>query len=236
MPKITPQNVVEFMSVNIVKTPSNLKSNAIPYVNREKKLVWARLEKIEPEWAPLTPGNGAVYRMDFLTNIQAYDTPDAFLTYWVEYEGDGPGTTTWLGKDAPFMFTALMTGCTLGLGSQTLNGVMAAHVNSKSASKDGNPDEFQKEDQHRKLENLGLTTKEITIDQYLPGQFDPYMKTTPFAYRPQLSGGKVSKGGVKVVQCPTMSLLPWKFCWQKYKQHGKNHTHLGVKQHAGGLF
>jgi hypothetical protein len=143
------------------------------------------------------------------------------------------------------MFTAVMSGCSLGLGSSTYAGVRAAHVNSASASLTGNPDAAQKQDQYQKLVALNLTAKVITHDEYLkgptgvydPSSFDPYVKTTPFGFRPQLKAGKIPMPGLpgNVGQNKGMS-LPWRFCWQKYRTQGKNVTYLGLEQHAGGIF
>src|ERR1700722_6871790 len=123
MPKITPQNIDDFMNVNVVTTPTNINNATdIPYPNPANKTVWAHLIPSFP--AVLTNGNGgAVYRIEFLTVSQAADDDEAFLIYWVEYEANGQGTATWLGNDAQLMFTATMSGCSFGLGSYTKGGV-----------------------------------------------------------------------------------------------------------------
>lgn len=230
VPKLTPNNIHEFMSNNIVKTPTDISNADIPYSDPAKKLVWVRLGSAFP--SVLTAGEGTVYALEFVPSNNT--TADSFLIYWVEYEADGNGVATWLGDDTQMMFTAIMSGCSFGLGSATQAGVRAAHVNSMSASATGVPDAGQLKSQHKKLKKLGLTTKEITPDIYMPGDFDTGIKTTPFGYRPQLAGGKVPMRG-QVADTSGMS-LPWKFCWQKYRVAGKNVTHIGVSQHAGGLF
>jgi hypothetical protein len=237
MPKITPENIHNFMGNNVVTMPGT-NSQEIPYVDSNKKLVWASLCASKGTIDNNNTG-GRVYFLAFLDPDEAADDDDAFLIYWVQYKEDGPGTATWLGHDAQLMFTATMTGCTFGLGSQTPDGVIAAHVNSAEMSKTKLPDESQKQDQHDKLVKLGnLTAKEIAIDQYMPGDFDMQTKTTPFGYRPVLTGGAVPNRKLrnKVSITPSITSLPWKFCWLKYKMQGTTFTHLGVQQHAGGLF
>jgi hypothetical protein len=230
MPKLDASNIEDFMKENILKVPTDISNAAIPYVDAAAKTVWAKVASGFP--SVLDGGEGKVF---FLEHVPVNKvTPDCFLIYWVEYEADGKGVATWLGHDATLMFTAIMSGCSFGLGSQTPDGVRAAHVNSMSKSESGVPDDAQLRSQHKKLEKLGLTAREITPDIYLPGPFDAAVKTTPFGFRPQLKGGMIPARG-QAVQSPGMS-LPWKFCWQKYRVMGKNVTHMGVAQHAGGLF
>jgi hypothetical protein len=234
MPILTPANIDAFMDDNIVKTPTDIDNAGIPYADPANKLVWARLESAAPSILTNPKHGGQVYYIDFLDPAVAANDPEAFLTYWVEYEANGAGTATWLGDGSPLMFTALMSGCSFGLGSATLAGVRAAHVNSMAVSQTGLPDAAQKQDQHQKLVTLNVTAKVVTMDEYMPGAFDTAVKTTPFGYRPRLTGGKMPAGR-GTINTPSIS-LPWKFYWQKYRQQGKNHTLLSVTQHAGGIF
>jgi hypothetical protein len=234
MPLLTPANIDAFMDDNIVKTPTDISNSDIPYADAANKLVWARLQSAAPSVLINPKAGGQVWYIDFMDAGAAAHDPEAFLIYWVEYEANGAGTATWLGNDSPMMFTALMSGCSFGLGSATLAGVRAAHVNSMAVSATGLPDTAQKQDQHQKLVTLNVTARVVTMDEYMPGAFDTAVKTTPFGYRPQLTGGRMPSGR-GTVDTPSMS-LPWKFYWQKYRQQGKNHTLLSVTQHAGGIF
>jgi len=240
MPKLTADNIFRFMRANVVTTPST-GDVRIPYEDEGKKLVWVKLVAAYP--GVLTnkdpgPGDdpfGAVYYISFLTPEEAAENEDAFKIYWVEYKGNSPGTKTWLGNESPLMFTALMTGCSFGLGSKTPAGVMAAHVNSANESKTGNPDVHQNQDQYRKLETLGLTDKVVEMSDYLPGEFDMQVKTTPFGFRePFAPMGKTLTRTPRVYG--DRSTADWKFYWQKFRLLGKNYTHMGVQKHAGGLF
>jgi hypothetical protein len=213
MPKLDPNNIEAFMTEYVVKTPTAL-NGPIPYTDSNKKLVWAKLSEADPP-SRLAGSAGGIFVLNFVTAEEKND--DAFLIYWVEYMADGDGVATWLGRDSPLMFTALMTGCTFGLGSATAHGVMAAHVNSMSKSKTGMPDKDQIKDQHKKLKKLNLKKWEISPKIYLGSigkKFDTQLKTTPFGFR---SG----RGSEK-----------WNFCWQKYKQVGAEHHHMGVARHA----
>jgi hypothetical protein len=237
MPKLTPSNVQNFMATNVVKTDATITSGKIPYEDRGKKLVWAQLELSDGSTVTNEP-NGRVYFLKLVSADVGMADPEAFRIYWVEYEANGPGTGTWLGDDEHLMFTALMSGCSFGLGSYTNAGVMAAHVNSMKVSPTGNPGVEQTQDQFLKLQALGATTKVIEPDHYMPGAFDPTVRTTPFGFRPQLSGGvmpnRKAVGGVSYNS--GIGGLPWKFYWLKYKGLGRSVIHDGVKQHAGGLF
>ena len=141
------------------------------------KLVWAKLGLAFPSVLTGNSG-GSVYALEFVPpNLVDAET---FLIYWVEYKSDGDGVPTWLGWELPLMFTAIMSGCSFGLGSATMAGVRAAHVNSMSKSQTGRPDEAQLADQHTKLVDLDLTQTEITPANYVPGVFDVNVQTTPF--------------------------------------------------------
>ena len=220
-PPFTPNNILRFMDNNIVKVTGD---EFPPYVDKNKKIVWISLDPL-PGYTIQNKPDGQVYLLEFLDPTDGPNDPNGFLAYWVEYHPDGDGVPTWLGKEVPYMFTAIMNGCSFGLGSQTYDGVLAAHVNSKSASLTGAPDAPQIKSQKKKLKALNLATKIIDPATYL-GPFDRLVMTTPFGVRAQLQGDGVHA---------SLS-LPWRCCWQKYRSPGKQMIHMGVKTHSSGLF
>lgn len=153
------------------------------------RVVWVCLENQSAEgYFPRCvlndhPG-GSVYKLEFLSPQDAQGRDDAFKTYWIPYHENSLGTLTLLGNDAEYMFTARMSGCSLGLGSYAGDGVVgAAHVNAKNAGVSDPGSLVEKMEQQKKVQHaflyshgknnpsLRLTQRIVTYDMYMINAF-----------------------------------------------------------------
>ena len=120
------------------------------------------------------PGNSDVRRftLDLLTHVvgvtpvyRLMDLPhvwpiprDHFRAYWCPYKPDHQ-LGTMLEGDASYMFTAVMSGCSLGIGSATQNGGRGVfHANMASVGKLKDPNDAQNPKKVRKA--VGQQMKE----------------------------------------------------------------------------
>jgi hypothetical protein len=113
--------------------------------------------------------NGRVYEMGMRNNNRGRD--DEYLKIYFCPYGDDEAHFITLGRDANFMFTPAMDGCTFGVGSQNGEGVVrVGHVNYALAGKkwgaqDGQ--ERQREAQRNVLgDRLGWNAKMIQPEMY----------------------------------------------------------------------
>lgn len=225
-----------FMRQNIVRCPSTPGEQAnIPYVPHEQGVVWARLENQSadgylPRCIIESGSGGNVYKMEFLSPEQAQDRNDAFKIYWVPYYENSTGAFTMLGNHAEFMFTARMTGCSLGIGSYVADGVVgAAHVNAKNSGDADPGSSMDKMEQQKKVQRAFLyshgknnpahrvTQRIISYDMYMldnSGQVDMSLSSTTF--------------GVHSLN------QPWKFYSLLYRGQGTRVVHAGLKKQVSG--
>lgn len=121
--------------------------------------------------------HGAKLGFYFLADATGNE-PDAFRAYWCAYqETQFKFAVVW--KDAGFMFTATMSGCTFAVGSDTASGArLVGHVNSYGAP--GGP-AGQAADQKRRARRIfGPLGKLFEPKHYRekPGEVDPLNSTT----------------------------------------------------------
>jgi hypothetical protein len=101
--------------------------------------IWMTLDEDKP--ARLANGQP----IDSWSIAQGADRPDSFQAYWCPYAVDTTQSVT-VGPDATLMFTADMTGCSLGVGSPTnthhqlVSHANCARIGSLIASHYGNDD------------------------------------------------------------------------------------------------
>ena len=232
----TRDTIKAFMRQNVVRCPSRPEEQAnIPYVPGEPGVVWACLENQSAEgYFPRCvldghPG-GSVYKLEFLSPQDAQGRDDAFKTYWIPYHENSLGTLTMLGNDAEYMFTARMTGCSLGLGSYAGNGIVgAAHVNAKNAGETNPGNLAEKMEQQKKVQraflyshgknnpSLHLTQSVVSYDMYMmdeTGNIDTSLSSTTF--------------GVHAIN------QPWKLYSLLYRGQGTNVIHAGLKTQVSG--
>lgn len=235
-PPFTRDTIKTFMQHNVVRCPSTPGEQAnIPYVPHEPGVVWVRLANQSadgylPRCALEGGPGGDVYKMEFLSPAAAQDHNDAFKTYWVPYYENSVGVLTMLGNHAEFMFTARMTGCSLGIGSYVANGkVGAAHVNAKNSGNSDPGSAIEKMEQQKKVQraflyshgkhdqNQRLTQRVISYDMYMldnTGQVDMTLSSTTF--------------GVHSLN------QPWKFYSLLYRGQGTRVVHGGLKKQVSG--
>jgi hypothetical protein len=122
--------------------------------------IWMTLVADKPAALP----DGQVIRAWSIT-LGAADRPDSFKAYWCPYAIDTTRSVT-IGPAATLMFTADMTGCSLGVGSRTITGhqlvshANCAQIGSLIANFYGNDDGamqlFVLRESQRAFQNLSL--------------------------------------------------------------------------------
>ncbi|SDD66072.1 hypothetical protein [Rhodospira trueperi] len=141
-----------------------------------------------------------------LVNGRNADRNEQIAAYWCPYE-DNKTFGVMLGNAAKYMFTAEMSGCSLGLGSPCQDGsILVYHSNVKSAT--GN----QSSAQMTELAKVGATQKVLTPGEYRSTEFgQDAINITPFGVREKskwklhyqmykyTAGNKISLMGVKPV-------------------------------------
>jgi len=211
--------IVDFMRNNIVKCG---------VTNPEGRLISDRgTVKIRPIEAMGNIGGkpmGKVYWFEF---VNAADTSDDLLEiYWAPYYGNDVAPPTILGNGSHFMFTAVMSGCSFGVGSSPGNGVVGvSHANAMNSGDKSNTGlegdaamSQQKNVQQHMLYSEDVSQRIISYDAYMKvdGALDLGMQSTTF--------------GVHELN------QSWSFYTLKYKYlGGGSYVHFGVERQISGV-
>jgi hypothetical protein len=141
-----------------------------------------------------------------LVNGRDSNRNEQISAYWCPYD-DNKTFGVMLGNAAQYMFTAEMSGCSLGLGSPCQDGsILVYHANAKSAVGS------QSSAQMTELAKVGATQKVLSPDEYRSTEFgQDAIQITPFGVREKgkwklyyqmykyTSGSRISLMGVKPV-------------------------------------
>jgi hypothetical protein len=208
----------------------------IPYIPTKPNVVWAYLvNQSVPTYIPTMtfngPPGGAVYKLEFLTPLQAGTRDDAFETYWVPYAQDTPGLLTMLGNDAEFMFTAKMTGCSFGIGSHAGNGVVGvAHSNAMASGSAVQGDDQRKRDTARRVQQ-GM----LRAHRHDPGGIDLSVRIISYDMYMMNGAALDAQQGSTTYGVHDLN-QSWFFSTLKYSEAGRTITHRGVTLQVSGAF
>jgi hypothetical protein len=220
------QDPIVFMSQNIILTDVVSNQEANPGNTDVRRFTLDLCAG-----APLTNrNNAAVYRLNDIT----WPIPrDHLRAYWCPYKPNHQ-LGVMLEGDARYMFTAVMSGCSLGIGSATQDGSRAVfHANMESAAgrKDpGNPKSVEKavgrqvNEQNKKLLHMLVPEQNIIDPAFYGGGIDQSVVGSVVAYEVKLKSTTV---GLRVDG-------QWKFYTLRYRRlnGGKSYEHHCLHQFA----
>lgn len=212
-------NFVNFMSSNIIKCGVQN-----PQDQHKTSRGTVKVRPILAVGSIAGMPNGKVYWLDFAKATDQSD--DVIEIYWAPYFDDQVAPPTMLGNKSNFMFTAVMSGCSFGVGSAAGKGIVGvSHANAKRSGSKGNSGlegeaamKQQKNIQQHMLYSEDMSQHIISYEAYmkLNGSLDLQVQTTTFGVH------ELNKS--------------WSFYTLRYKYlGGGNYNHYGVQPQVLGV-